>query len=442
MRGGLLALFVACGALAAGAGIPDLGAAALGQAGATVARPADGTAIYYNPAALASLEGTQLYLDARAVGHDVRFQRLDASGQNPAGFAESGSSGISVAPFFAATTRWRRFAFALGGHPATGSTGYHYADPATVRSPREAPQRYLAIDQTSKIYIPVLAAAAEVLPGLAVGAALQLPIGAFSDRQSVYAGPIAGEFAEFDAILSLHATETFARSGVLGVSWQPRPWLAVGSSLQLQTHFRASGNVEAQLPPVATSLGLRLRGDRIAVDLIFPWIARTGVRVSGERWSLELAGTFERWSLLKEIRITPVDIAIELGGKVLPLAPIVLQKHMRDSGSVRLGGELRVTSAVVLRAGVLAESSAIPEERQGLDWLNWQRLSLNLGVGARLGRIEASLAVARFLQPIRRVRDSQDLQLAVIPGVTPAVVGNGDFDSRLTLAAASLSTRL
>src|SRR5881392_1027781 len=83
LRGVLLLLLAAPSARAAGVGIPDLGAAGLGQAGATVARPAGLTALYYNPGALGFLEGIQAYVDVRLVDQRVTFQRLDSLGQNP-----------------------------------------------------------------------------------------------------------------------------------------------------------------------------------------------------------------------------------------------------------------------------------------------------------------------------------------------------------------------
>ncbi len=441
----LAALLCARAAGAAGAGIPDLGAAALGQAGATVARPADLTAIYYNPAGLAAFDGIHLYVDVRAIDHRVGYQRLDAAGNNPAGWAPvENLGGLAVAPVVVASYRLGPVTLAAGGHPQNGETGDRYPDPATVQGAvaRAAPQRYLGIASNSKIYIPVFAAAVDLASWLSVGATLQLPIASFDARQAIYAGPVSGEFSEFDALLDIHATEAVARSGVAGISLRPLPWLDAGASLQLQTNYRARGTIAATLPPLAQALGLQLHGDRIAIELTFPWIARAGVRVYGDRWSAELAGTFERWSLLREIRITPIDVQVQIAGKTSPLAPIVLPKNLQDAGSLRLGGELRVLRWLTLRAGVLAESSAIPEERQALDWVHWQRLSLNLGLGARLGSFDAALGFARFLQPDRQVRDSQDHQLAALPGVVPTVVGNGDFSSRLTVVAASIAMEL
>src|SRR5205823_3872577 len=120
------AMLAAALLLAAGMTIPDLGAAALGQGAATVARPDDLTAIYYNPAGLAGQEGTRVQLDVRAVQHGVTFQRLAADGGNPQNFAAiSNSGGPSVGPIVAASRRFQLYGIpataALGGFPNAGS---------------------------------------------------------------------------------------------------------------------------------------------------------------------------------------------------------------------------------------------------------------------------------------------------------------------------------
>ena len=446
LRGALLLLLflAAPRAWAAGIGIPDLGAAALGQAGATVARPGDLTALYYNPGALAWLEGFQIYADLRAIDHRITFQRLDGQGQNPLGWQPVSNSGpVAVAPVLGVSWHTGPLTLALGGHPQTGATGYVYPDPASITgSPaRLAPQRYLSIESRSRIYVPVLAAAVQLAPWIGVGAGLQLPVAAFSSRQSVYAGPVAGEYSDFDATIDLAARQWFARSGVFGVSLQPLPWLDAGASLQLQTHFRAAGTIGAQLPPTAQKLGLTVSGNRINVDTVFPWVARAGLRAHLGALAVELAGTFEKWSLLRQIRIQPLDVAVHLGAQEVPLPSLILDKQLRDAGSIRLGGEFALLPWLRLRAGALYETSAIPENRQALDWLHWDRFSVNAGAGVRLGRTDLSFAVARFLQGDRQVRDSALHQLTAFP-VQASVIGNGNFHSAITVAALAVSTRL
>ena len=449
--GGLVAALAATAAHAGGNAIPDLGAGGLAQAGATIARPDDLTAMYYNPAALAFQDGLRVYLDLRAVDQRVQFQRLNANGQNPVGWAKvENSGGVSPAPVLGVSWHFMgRFTLAVGGQPSNGATGYHFPNPDDARAAgqgdtgiaRFSPQRYLAVDSTSRIFMPVFAGAVQLTDWLAFGAGLELPWADFRTKVAVYAGPVSGELTDFDALVDIHATQWFARSGVFGLSAQPTPWLSAGLGLQLVTHFRAGGDITAELPPAATSLGLTVTGKDANIDVRFPWVLRGGVRFYQPRWSVELAGTFEKWSELKDIRITPIDIEVKLGSTPVPLPTLILPKNLNDSGSVRLGGEYRLRPWVTLRAGALYETAATPTERQSLDWVHWDRFSLNAGAAFTYGRYTAQLAASRFLQADRQVRNSQINQLVAFQGVQPTVTANGDYGSQITVVAASIAAR-
>ncbi len=449
-----LFLLVAHASRGSGLGIPDLGASALGQAGATVARPGDLSAIYYNPAGLAGQEGIGILLDGRAVRHEVTFQRLTADGTNPAGFfSVTNSNPPRVAPVLGVS--WHGVAYqvpytlALGGFPSNGTTGYQYPDPSALRASgssdnditRLAPQRYSSIESTSKTYTATLAAGARVLPWLDLGVGLQAGFAFLSSRQAVSASPVTGEYPGFDAIVRLSAQDLFRPSAIFGASAQLPLGLVAGASYQLPLHFHASGSLTAELPPSAASLGAAIHGDRIEADVVFPWVARAGLRLIRGDFELELAGTIEGWSSLREIRITPMGIDVEVLGKSSPLPPLVLHKELRNAGSLRLGGQWRALSWLTLRAGVLGETSAVPEERQALDDVHWQRLAGTLGASARYRNLEFTLAYAHFLQPTRQVRDSQVTQVSAFASVPPTVIGNGDFSSQIDLLAAAVEIR-
>jgi|GEM_PF-1558348 len=88
----------------------------------------------------------------------------------------------------------------------------------------------------------------------------------------------------------------------------------------------ALGTVTAELPASAGALGLAVQGDRIGVDVTFPWILRTGVRVSRGALSVEQAGTYERWSLLRQIT-PPLEVQVKIGSAISALPPIVIEKE-------------------------------------------------------------------------------------------------------------------
>ena len=93
--------------------------------------------------------------------------------------------------------------------------------------------------------------------------------------------------------------------------------------------FRASGKVSADIPPGVTALGAALHGDRIEAVVTLPWILRGGLRWVHPSVELELAATYEAWSMLREIRIQPQGIAVQLGDRTFPLPDIVLRKDLR-----------------------------------------------------------------------------------------------------------------
>jgi long-chain fatty acid transport protein len=459
----LLVLGPALPALASGLGIPDLGAASIGQGNATVARPQDLSALYYNPAGLASLDGIQVMADFRAVKHDVLFQRLEADGSNPNHFAPVQNSGTPrVAPIIGVSWRTQAlgmpFSLALGGVPSNGNTGYTYPDPADLRArslsdvdiARLTPQRYTSIESNSKIWTPSLSAAARVLPWLDVGASAQFSVAYFSTRQAISAAPIQAELVGFDAVLDLEAQDWFRPSALVGASAALPGDLYFGAAFQLPTHYRASGTIKATLPTAASSLGAALHGDRIEATVNFPWVLRAGLRLSKPAFDVELAGTLDGWSQLQQIRIHPIGVEIELAGTKQALPDIVIQKDLKNAWSIRLGGEWRPAKSfawlspfgwLTLRAGALAESSAVPEDRQALDMVHWQRWSLSAGASAHLGRYDLALGYSHFFQPVRQVRDSQVMQVTALPSIAPDVVGNGDFSSQIDMVALSTTVK-
>src|SRR5689334_10207926 len=80
----LVALLVARVAHAGGLFIPDSGAQPQARAGAFVAKADDATALAHNPAGLALLPGTQLYLDANFVRMSLSYTRSGRYEPTPA----------------------------------------------------------------------------------------------------------------------------------------------------------------------------------------------------------------------------------------------------------------------------------------------------------------------------------------------------------------------
>ena len=459
----LIALLVPVLAEAAGQEIPDLGANALGEGGAWIAHPTDGAAIYYNPAGLAAQPGLNIMLDGRLMRDAVSFQRASTpDGQQFNTVSNAG--GASVAPMAVISYRVnisRLFpvTFAIGGHPFSGGSGYQYPDPTKVAaklSPSDpnydsevaqaTPQRYSSIVSHNVIYVPVIAVAAQVTPWLAVGVGFQAPIASISTREAIYAGLMSGETPSNDAVFSINTQDWFRPSGLFGVSARLRSDLFAGASFQLPTRFHAQGTITASIPPALQSLGVSVKGDQADLDITFPWVARLGVRYVREHFEIELAGTYEAWSMQNQIVLTPKNVTLTVFGLATPLAPVILHTDLQDAGSIRLGAVLRgglvsqKLEPFSLRLGLLGETSAVPEQRQTVSIPDWQRVSASIGVGMTFRNYDFALSYAHIFQPQLMVTDSQAEQpVAFKTFATPTIIGNGTYNAQVDMLAAVVS---
>lgn len=456
-------------AAAAGLGIPDLGAGALGQGAAGIAAPADLTAVYYNPAGLARLDGLRLHLDVRSAMHEVTFARTPATDFydefDPPLLTVENRGGRATAPLFGVSYQLRReglprVTLALGGHPSTGYTGYRFPDPADFPTPekcskcevdteRRTPQRYSLISNNSLSYTASLAAGVQVNDWLSLGATLQNQMVRFVSRQAIAANPFApSEQYVYDALLELDAADWFTPVGSLGASIRLAHGLSVGGSFQLPATVEPKGTLRVKVPPKLETLGASVEGDQVAMKLSLPWIARLGVRWVRPQFELELAGTWDAWSRYQSVGLVPDGIVFKTseGEKALP--PFQLPKGMVDAQSLRLGGVFKPGAFwpqlawLTLRAGLLAETSAVPLERTAIDQAHWERVAGTVGLGARLGAFDFALSYATFSQPDRVVTDSAVRQPAPLrPPEEAVAVGNGTFRSRIDLLALSTSAR-
>lgn len=452
-------------ARAAGLSIPDLYTTAQGQGAAVVASPDDFSAAYYNPAGFADQSGLRLQLDTRTTWHMATFQRHDADGSK-IGQQVRGEGGPSLAPSFGASYRidlgkWPSLTVGVGAHPFNGFAGYRYADPTEIRKrlkdedpelddiyvneaiADEAAQRYSTITANSIIYVPSVSIASSLTDWLDIGLTLQTPIANFDQSQAIYVGLNQGEDPGFDAKFGINATDTFALSAVLGASVKLPANLTFGVSVQLPTHFEADGTIKAVLPESLQGLA-SMSGEKASLEIDFPLVARAGLRYAHRAFELELAGTYEAWSQQKAIKLKPKDIQITIGGNSSPLEEMTIPRNFQDAGSVRFGGLVRpgvwveALDFLTVRAGALYETSAVQREYQTLEIANWERLTLNAGLSAKLGDYELAVAYSRFMQPDIVVSNSKATQTAINEGVEPTIVGNGRYGSQVDMLGVTL----
>lgn len=347
-----MAAMLAASGDAAASGYAVREQSAVGQgssfAGAT-ARADDPSFMFFNPATLGWLSGTQ----AAVVGSYIR----------PESEVESGTA-----------TR----AAILGGSPITGGLGG---------------------DAGLNAFVPAVYTSAQLSPEWAIGLSVTSPFGLVTKYDTDFIG-------RYHALTSTLRTVNVAPT----VSYRPVPWLSIGASLQIQhAYARVSNAVDfgavGALAGFALGGGLRpgaadgratVRGDDIAVGwtLGAVWEPADGTRVGvsfrsalfhklegdayfqgapgsfanrgafqntdaraklttpenlsfgvaqrlGERWTLLGDLSWTNWSRFRELRVD-----FESGR-----APNVSEQNWRDTWSLALGAEYHATDALRLRAG-------------------------------------------------------------------------------------------
>lgn len=430
-------------ALGAGIEAPDLGAVATGRGGANAARPLDGVAFQYNPAGLGWQPGLRLTLDGRWAWQKLTFR--------PAGsdttVARSGGAFLVPAAFAS-------YGFRLSGPISLVTVGLGATGPSAVGKssfPKDGPQRYALIDADYFIAYASGSVAATWRDRIALGVTFQLVHGTAKFSQAVWTGMSAGTEPKLDATATVDVKNGWTPTAVVGISGRATDRISIGASWRPGFSFVGKGTLTTALPMLADALQAEQIGHDTEFVVNFPTVLRLGVEgVLGPQRRLVVEGdlVYEGWSTLKTIEIHPQGIEVRSNSLDIskPLPNIVFQKDFHAAYSVRLGADyLLIPEHLVVRAGYLHETSAIPTSGVSVDFGNWARNVVSVGASVPLVRsLILDLAYAHHFVASQDVTDSKVVQI-VTPCLSagcrdaPATtVGNGHYEAALDVFGASL----
>lgn len=431
-RVALATLLVAPAAASAGGlDVGENGPVATGRGGAYAAAVDEPSAVYYNPAALATIDGFALTVNANIWLYDLTFQRDPFTFQQgnsdiTVPFAEvSNSRNVFPAPMIFAShdfglEDWG-FGFGVYGPPSIGWSDFGSADleelrdiAATDDNVRDWGHGYLMESSEMLLMYPSLAVAFD-FGDLQLGLTLQLG----------YLGTTFVNAADGDGItdpnaVSIEAPEAYARTtldvsgitftGILGVRYQPFDALTLALSYRPRHEFSADGEINVEIPPALQALATV--GDNAAtLNLTLPDLIRFGARwafINNGRAvaDIELDFTYETWSLLEGFDIQlDANIDIDLLGETRQIPNVFIPKFYNDTMSLRLGSDIYLHDAFTLRAGVFMEGAAGDFFSEGstspgyanIDFAPFHRVGLSLGGTVEVGRWDIDFAYQHVL---------------------------------------------
>ena len=378
MRKPLALLFVASAAHAGGLGRPNgVSARGAGMAGAFTAWADDPTAIYFNPAALDTVE-PQVMVGGEYVYGPRRYTPV----------ADDGTRGpdqeASIqAPLPTAGVAGR---FWYDDHPSrfTLGAGVWNTFGGNIRFPTTGQP---ALDKTQDAVIEAAAGASvRISDKLAFGGAFRIGYGLFS----------------IDATMDPYNAHLSASGIGVAMAWgalvRPTETVRIGVTWRSPLRISTSGSGTVEVVP-----GNPTRAP-VAHDQLWPQQVSLGVGWQATP-ALKLAAQLDwtEWSMVHSL-----VVAFPTGAEPDQVYP----ENWNDNWAVRLGGEYAVSSAIALRAGTYLDTAAVPDRTIERQYLDSNKIGVSAGAGYAIGGWRIDAAIDAVIPTLRTVPNNTAATMA------------------------------
>ena len=413
-------------AWAQGYGVYEQGTCTMGRAGTAVAAPcADGSAIFFNPAAVVTGDGPKTLLSVGGTGVAARGSFTnDLTGRE----SPLEKSVIPVPHAYFTHQLSPRLAAGIGLFAPYGLT--------IDWNPDQAEGRFLGYhSRVAAVYVQPTVAA-KITDALSIGAGLDVNFARVGLKQRIdlssQALPIGGTFANLGvpAGTDFAAAEVKARGTAfgyhVGVQFKPAEELSVGArymSRQLVefndgeatfTQIPTGRTVPVNIPNPATGATVVPAGTPID-NLVASQFSGNGLLTTqgGSTYlrmpeQLVVGVSFmplEKLRVLADFQYTNWTVFDQLVLNFEKLGTRVQREDYKKAYTYRLGGEYALTETSQLRAGFYTHGAAAPDQTVTPLLPEGPRTSWTLGYGTRLGqKVRVDLAYQYIDQADRRGR--------------------------------------
>ncbi|MBC7961578.1 MAG: transporter [Steroidobacteraceae bacterium] len=324
---------------ASGFGIFTQGASALGQADAVVAHTDEPSAIFFNPALLNKLPGTQI-----EVGTTLLFPSRDFRSSATGATASTEDSLYYPSTFYFSHAFNDKISAGLGiFNPFGLGTEWNGAWEG----------RYIATKSKIESYNFNPVASWQITPALSFAAGLDVIYldATLESKVPLNPNPLG--------ITLPDANQKFKGDGTglgynLGVAYNAGHGISLGASYRSEVEIDVQGNLSFDLPSPLLAGALPNTGGKTTITLPRQLLAGVAYQAN-ERLILESGFRWEDWSSNKELKI---ELDQPVAGQTTAITP----KNWHDTFAVNVGGKYRLNDTFSLLGGYLYGWNAVPDD--------------------------------------------------------------------------------
>lgn len=429
---GAAILATATTSYAAGLKINEQGAKAMGMANAFTAQADDPTALYYNPAGIAFLKGTQVSLGSVVIAVPQTSFDGTTGLSGSTVVSEKAKKDLFISPNLYMT-------HTLEHIPLTFGLGVNSIYPLAKSWDNSSAFRNQIQDIAVKPinFQPTVAYLFKDL-GLSVAAGVDVTHAIVTLSKSVMvADPATGEPAEL-GLMGLDGTATDVGYN-LGLKWKPMKQLSLGIAYrsELTLHVKGDANFLATSQAGAAAIGESANfptynsqtrvTSPVTTDVTLPDSLALGVAWQPtEALTLEFDAERTGWRSLKELEFEFSSSKFNsFNNKPEP-------KNWHDAWCYKLGAQYAVNQRLDLRAGYAYDKNPIPDSTLGPMLPDADRHNITLGSGLHTDTFSFDVA---YMLVLWRDRTVNNQNAATLTGE------NGTFKSEAHLFGANLTVK-
>lgn len=365
-------------AYAGGFSIYEQGARAMGRASAFVASPDDPSAMFYNPAGLALLEGTQIY-----VGATVIIPSGDFTGSGTlAGVTEKQVAQTFLPPNVYISHRINeKFVVGLGISTPFG-LGTKWKDPATFTG------RHLAHETLIEGIGISPTVAFTVNEKLSIGVGVELRVSKLILKRYSFYDATAFGLGLLDVAKAEIETDMANAMGFnIGALFQATDQISIGLAYRSAVTIDYEGTatitqIITGVPLIDGAVAATVGDHKITTAIDYPSVATVGVAYKlTDQLLVEADVQMWGWSVFEELVV-----------EGLPTGTETIEEDYENSMTVRVGAEYWKTEDLALRAGFIYDVTPVPAKSISPLLPDASRTGFTFGIGKRFGSMTIDAA--------------------------------------------------